>query len=285
MRLPVKDNDDFIEELNSLFESIREKYFEAIKPQVEMKKVNVMLGDGSVTQSDTFEPQKVELFYQQLINSLEGWAITPISRSRTDDLHRLYCQISVQIEKYQLYGYFGIQYHALPYYKVDRHVIDIQKELACLADNATKTFDAISSSGNDMLQKELEKIGYTNMGFEELFTKLFEDQKLTADLEGKASTLESQFPEFEEMHNRKRQLFTELNNLLIEIYQISPVYIDYNKLMQGEEGIVTYFDIETIKNKTIRDSHVNSKTITLNTRKQIVSKLNQIIKALEYTRH
>ena len=82
MRLPVKDNDDFIEELNSLFESIREKYFEAIKPQLMMKKVNVMLGDGSVTQSDTFEPQKATAFYQRLINFLndQGWTTTGVSR-------------------------------------------------------------------------------------------------------------------------------------------------------------------------------------------------------------
>jgi hypothetical protein len=86
------------------------------------------------------------------------------------------------------------------------------------------------------------------------------------------------------MHERKRQLFTELNNLLIEIYQIAPVYIDYNKLMQGEEGIVTYFDIEKIKSNATKDSHVNSKSITLNTRKQIVSRLNQIIRAIEHIR-
>ena len=29
----------------------------------------------------------------------------------------------------------------------------------------------------------------------------------------------------------------------------SPVLIDYNRLMQGEEGVTNYFDIEILKNK------------------------------------
>ena len=40
---------------------------------------------------------------------------------------------------------------------------------------------------------------------------------------------------------------SELNNLLIKFYQTSPVLIDYNRLMQGEEGITNYFDIEVIE--------------------------------------
>ena len=43
------------------------------------------------------------------------------------------------------------------------------------------------------------------------------------------------------------ELLSELNNLLIKFYQTSPVLIDYNRLMQGEEGITNYFDIEVIK--------------------------------------
>jgi hypothetical protein len=35
-----------------------------------------------------------------------------------------------------------------------------------------------------------------------------------------------------------------LNNLIIKAYQVSPILIDYNRLMQGEEGIIVYFDIE-----------------------------------------
>jgi hypothetical protein len=279
MRLPLKGDDYFIREVNAAFESIREAYLNALKPQVVMKKVNVMLGDGSVVQSDTFEKHKVILFYQQMIKSLKGWVTTGVSNSNTDDLHRLYCSIAQEVGKYNIHGYFGIQFHALPYYKVEKHVIEIQKELSQLAGNATNTLHSIADKGNEIIRKELEKIGYTEIGFEELLSKLFEDQKLTEDLGVKASMVEQEFPEFEDMHKRKKKLFAELNDLLVELYQTSSVLIDYNKLMQGEEGIVTYFEIETIRNKRTkeRDFYINTKRVSKESTEQILSKFNHVV--------
>jgi hypothetical protein len=283
MRLPLKGDDYFIREVNAAFESIREAYLKALKPHIMMKKVNVMLGDGSVAESDTFEKHKVILFYQQLIKSLKGWVTTGVSNSNTDDLHRSYCNIVQEVGKYNIQGYFGIQFHTLPYYKVDKRVIEIQKELSQLADNATNTFQSISNRGNEIIRKELEKIGYVEMGFEELLTKLFEDQDLVADLGVKASMVEQEFPGFEDMHNRKIELFAELNDLLIDLYQTTSVLIDYNKLMQGEEGIVTYFEIETIRNKRTkeRDSYINTKRVSKESTEQILSKLKQVVEVLQ----
>jgi hypothetical protein len=79
------------------------------------------------------------------------------------------------------------------------------------------------------------------------------------------------------------ELFTELNNLLTELYQTSSVSIDYNKLMQGEEGAVTYFEIDIIRNRKTkeRDSYINTKRVTKETTDQIVSKLNQVVELLQ----
>jgi hypothetical protein len=279
MRLPLKGDDYFIREVNAAFENIREAYLKALKPHIMMKNMNVMLGDGSVVQSDTFEKHKVILFYQQLIKSLNGWGSTGVSNSNTDDLHRLYCNIVQEVGKYNIHGYFGIQFHTLPYYKVDKRVIEIQKELSQLANTATNTLQSIANRGNEIIRKELEKIGYVGMGFEELLLNLFEDQKLVADLGFKASMVEQEFPEFEDMHNRKTDLFAELNDLLIELYQTSSVIIDYNKLMQGEEGIVTYFEIETIRNKRTkeRDFYINTKRVLKESTEEILSKFNQVV--------
>jgi hypothetical protein len=121
------------------------------------------------------------------------------------------------------------------------------------------------------------------MGFEELLLNLFEDQKLVADLGFKASMVEQEFPEFEDMHNRKTDLFAELNDLLIELYQTSSVIIDYNKLMQGEEGIVTYFEIETIRNKRTkeRDFYINTKRVLKDSTEEILSKFNQVVEVFQ----
>jgi hypothetical protein len=282
MRLPIKDNNYFSKNVNFAFENLRSIYLEAIKPQLLMKKVNVMLGDGSIAQSHTFEPEKVTSFFQRLIDSLKGWTTTGVLSSNTDDLHRIYCQFTQEVGKYHLHGYFGIQFHALPYYRTDKRIIQIQRELAHIVDKANETFKLISDRGNDVVHKELESTGHAEMGFEEFFIKLFEDKSLLEHLERKALLIEDEFPEFKEMHNRKIELFAELNKLVIELYQISPVSMDYGKLTQGEEGVVTYFDIEAIKSKKTkeRDSYVDTKRIDVKLTEQIVRKLSEVARTL-----
>lgn len=284
MRLPFKDNDYFTKNVNSAFENIRSAYLRAIAPQLTKKKVNVMLGDGSIIQSDTFDLNRIIVFYQNLINELKGWTTAGISRSNTDDLHRLYCEFTQAAGKYHLHGYFGIQFHILQYYRIDKSVITIQKELAQIVNKASETFKSMAGRGNDILSDELERIGYANIGSEELFTELFENRTLFEHLEDKAMSIENEFPEFEEIHQKKIQLFSELNNLLVELYQISPTSIDYNQLMQGEEGVVIYFDIGMIKNQKTneKDSYINSKRITIDSTRQILSKLNEVEKTLQH---
>ena len=282
MRLPIKEDDYFAREVNSAFEIVKDNYLLAIKPQIEMNKVNAMLADGSVTQIDCFEPQRVMVFYQQLVDSLKWWVTTGISTSQTEDLHRLYCQFTQEVGQYRMSGYFGIQFHALPYYRVDKRIIEIQKELAQIAGEGGNTFKSIADKGNHIVQKELESIGYAQLGFEELLEKLFEDESLVTDLEKKTTTLENEFPEFEEMRHKKERLFSELNDLLIELCQISPVSIDHNKLMQGEEGVVTYFDIEKVKNQKTKetDSYINTKRMTKEMTEQVVSIFSEMANTL-----
>jgi len=282
MRLPIKEDDYFATEVNSAFEIVKDNYLLAIKPQIEMKKVNAMLGDGSVAQIDCFEPQRLIVFYQQLIDSLKWWVTTGISNSQTEDLHRLYCQFTQEVGQYRMSGYFGIQFHALPYYRVDKRIIEIQKELAQIAGEGGNTFKSMASKGDYIVQKELESIGFAQMGFEELLEKLFEDESLVADLEKKTTALEHEFPGFKEMRHTKERLFSELNDLLMELCQISPVSIDHNKLMQGEEGVVTYFDIEKVKNQKTKetDSYINTKRMTKELTGQVVTILGEVANTL-----
>ena len=52
--------------------------------------------------------------------------------------------------------------------------------------------------------------------------------------------------------------------------------------MQGEEGIVTYFDIEIINQKTKeRDSYINTGIITKELTQQIIGKLDEVAKKLQ----
>ncbi len=285
MRIPFKADDYFAKEVNVAFKCLQDEYFEGAKPYLQTREVPVMLGDGSVSTCPTFDLPKIIAYYEKLVNSFDRWVGSMISKSSTEDLHRIYFQISQQVDKYYILGYFGIQFHALPYYKVDRRVIEIQKELSKIAVEAATIFSSLADRGNSMVEHELQKIGYNDLEPEELFTKLFEDQELVRGLDKKARILEAQFPEFAHMRVRKNQLFGELNDLLVELYQISPILIGHDGLMQGEEGLVIYFDMETIRNRRTgrRDPYLNTERVTKDIADRITNELDELARSLKKT--
>lgn len=286
MRIPLKGSDYFCKQVNAKFEKILEKYLESVKPAIEMRKAAAMLGDGTVTQTDTFDPQNLQNFYQRLENRLEGWLKSGISSSNTDDLHRLFCQFNKDVGKYYISGYFGVQFHALPYYKADKRVIEIQKELAAIADGASSVFADMTTKADRALHEELARRGFADMEFQELFTKMFEDETLADDLDRKAKSVEGQFLEFQQMGEKKNRLFAELNDLMIELYQTAQVAIDHNRLMQGEEGVCTYFDIELIKGRTTnkRDAVFETKKISREDGDRVATELEAVAGALKKAR-
>ena len=122
------------------------------------------------------------------------------------------------------------------------------------------------------------------MSFEELFAKIYENSNLLNDLEQKARKLEKQFPKLQDSENKREHLVSQLNNMIIELYRITPVKIDYNRLMQGEEGIVSYLEIETIKNKKTgkRDPYIDTKQFSnKEITETIVNKLGEITSLLK----
>ena len=247
VRAPLKGEDYFCRKVNASAEKVQEAFLEAVKSAITMSQANAMLGDGTITQADTFDPQNVQKFFQQLGNALEDWTFSGVLKSTTEDMHRLYSTFTKEADKFYVSAYFGIQFHELPYYRVDRRVIEIQKELARIEGRATSVLSKMTDAANTVLATELEKRGYANLGFEELFAKMFDDEKLIEELNEKSAVVESQFTQVGVARDKVSDLLSELNNLLIKFYQTSPVLIDYNRLMQGEEGITNYFDIEVIK--------------------------------------
>lgn len=282
VRAPLKGDDYFCRKVNASAEKVQEAFLEAVKSAITMRQANAMLGDGTITQADTFDPQNVQKFFQQLGNALEDWTFSGVLKSTTEDMHRLYSTFTKEADNFYISAYFGIQFHELPYYRVDRRVIEIQKELARIEGSATSVLSKMTDAANSVLATELEKRGYANLGFEELFAKMFDDEKLIEELNEKSAVVESQFTQVGVARDKVSELLSELNNLLIKFYQTSPVLIDYNRLMQGEEGITNYFDIEVIKkNKKMkrREAFID----TIKTPKEAADMLSGEIGALGET--
>lgn len=282
MRVPLNGNDEFVSCINMVVNQVSDEFIEFLKPKLKMQKVNVMLGDGTITSSETFDPIEIRNLYSSLLKKLNKWIKSDVSDSKTEDLNRVFFQISITIDKFYIYGYFGIQYHAIPFYRVDKRVLEIQKELINMNQESFESFSTLAVKGNEKIKQELKECGYENLDFEELFTLIFEDNLLMSRLEKIALNHENEFPEIAELNKRRENLLLELNEMIIYLSRITPVKIDYNRLIQGEEGIISYFDIEVIKNKKsgIRDTYIDTKSINNDTTSQIVNELNKVISML-----
>lgn len=283
MRIPNNADNDFAKKLNQQFAEIEDTYLQSMKPSLTTTEVNVMLQDGSVTKSETFDPQLVLGYYRSFLKYLKNWEIGDIQET-TGELNRIYCQISANLDSYVVKGFFGIQYHILPYYKPDKKVIQIQKELIDLSTNNSSQLESVANIGNNTIKQELKNMALDDLEFEDLFERLLDNQDLISKLENKIRNVEKIYPELEGAEKKMKSLIYELENLVMNVYQVSPILIDYNKLMQGEEGIIVYFDIEPGVDPKAKKS--SSKTVDFSRMKppmqnRIVELFNEIGPALK----
>lgn len=259
MRLPIKDkgNDsDVISAINKLESDLRKEFEKSIKNNIQFAKVNVMLGDFSVIDVGTFDPNIIINYFfnkEKAINALSKWSAVPVQSTKSDDLHRIFLQSSMEIDRYYFYFYFGIQFHSLLYYKVNKDVIQISKEIRELEEKNFAIQKDISKKGDQIIKQELSSLGYLDYDNTKLFEELFSDPNLTEKLSQKASYLENTYPDFNNNVLQIEKLKKDLQDLVVEIYKINENSLDYNKMMQGEEGIVFYVDMEYIKNKKTKE--------------------------------
>jgi hypothetical protein len=270
MRVPNNKKDDFSKKLNGCFADIEKIYLESIKPYLTTREVNVMLRDGSVTKSSTFDPESVIGFYRSFLKDLKTWEVSDIQET-SGEPNRIFCEIYANADKYAIRGHFGVQFNVLPYYKPDKQVIQIQRELFDLSVKNSALLESVANIGNNTIKQELKNMALDELQFEDLFERLLQNQELIDRLEDKTKDVETLYPELGGAEKKKNSLILELNNLIIKSYQISPTLIDYNSLMQGEEGIIVYFDIETKLNTKGKNSNksVNFERMKSPTKKKI----------------
>jgi hypothetical protein len=281
MRIPNNESDNFSNKLNGYFVEIENFYQQSLMPCIAMREVNVMLQDGSVTKSSTFDPKVVIEYYRTFLKDLKNWEVSDIQET-TGESKRIYCQIFSNQDNYTIKGYFGIQFNILPYYKPDKQVIQIQKKLFELSVKNSTVMDSVANTGNNTIKQELKNMALDDLKFEDLFEKLLENQEIIVNLEDKIKKIESSYPELGKAEEMNNSLILELENLVIKLYQISPNLIDYNRLMQGEEGIIVYFDIENKTNAKGKNSNkvINFAQMKSHTKARISELFEEIISGL-----
>jgi len=260
MRLPLKEKGktpDTIILLNKFYENIKDVFENSIRANIVTVDTKVMLADFSVIDISSFDPNKIVTLFQNfekmVNNRSKNWQSVPIQSTKSDDIRRLYFQVSLEVDKFYFYIYMGIQFHSLLYYQVDKQVIQISKQIRELQELNNSAKSEITLKGDQIIKNELEKLGYKDVDNTQLFEELFTHTDLSNRLIEKASSIEGNYPEMERNIDQIAKLKKDLENLIIETFHIDLASLDQNKMLQGENGMVLYVDFEMIKNKKTKE--------------------------------
>ncbi|KAA2280331.1 hypothetical protein [Candidatus Nitrosocosmicus sp. SS] len=260
MRLPIKEkgkNRDQIGWINEFNYILQGSFESLVKNIMYTFKTKVMLADFSVIEVVSFDPNKIVKALSSIeveMNRHSGnWQIVGVQSTKSDDLRRIYLQLSLEIDKYYFYVYMGIQFHSLLYYQANKEVIRLSKKIRELEETNYLTKNEITTEGNKIIREELEKLGYKDSDNSLLFEELFTKNELTQSLIEKASNIEKNYPSIEKNEKTITELKSQLNSFVVEAYQMNLATLDQNKMLQGEEGVVFYIDFEMFKNKKTKD--------------------------------
>ncbi len=278
MRLGSNASDEFFKILNDKNNEIQKSFLKKIENFIKQVSINAMLGDGTITQTKTFDPMQIKDFFGKILKNLQNWNQQEVSETNDEGLRRIFIKFDIKEGNYQLSGHMSIQFHVLLFYKADNKVIQYQKELSEII-KKTKTMDSkLADNSDQFILEKLRSMGYKNLEHQQLFEILFENDeiqnKIYKEIEEKTDS------NYKNSLSRKTQLFNELDNLLLETYQTSNVLIDDARLVTGEEGILCNFDLEFIKNR-IKEGMFNPKKIPKNIQEKIILRLDQIRKIFE----
>jgi len=278
MRIGTKSDNEFLDLLNQKNQAIQEKFLQNIKNLTKPLSIKVMLGDSTVKDEKTFDPKTIEEFYRKFITELAEWENQKISTSYNDDVRRIFVKFQIRIGSYLLSLHMSLQFHVLLYYKTDNLVLDTQKELAKIIDQ-TKDFDTnLASNGNKIILDKLRDMGFNDIAPQKLFEKFYNDEALQEKIYQQIN--DSIDVNSKELTKKKSELLKKLDSMLIETYQTTPILIDDNRLINGEEGCLCNFDLEKITNDHKEGTIDINELLNNNVEEQILHRLEQVHKIL-----
>lgn len=277
VRLGTRSPNDFIQLLNNKNENIQQSFLAKIIDLTKSISIKVMLGDATITEQKTFDPALVNGFYQTIIKDLKDWSVQEVSISNNDDLRRIFTKFEIREGNYLISGHMSLQYHVLLYYKPDQRVIQLQKELSEIIDLTKNKEQQMSDNSDQFVLNKLKDKGYKDFDHQKLFEIFYENdefrEKIYKEIEKDIEV------DFQDLSNRKTNLIKELDNMLVETYQTSPVLIDDTRLITGEEGCLCTFDIEFIRNKT-KEGLFDPRKIPESVKENIIKRLDDFSKLL-----
>jgi len=275
VRLGTRSPNEFIQYLNTKNENIQKLFLEKIQGITKSIGTKVMLGDATITEQKTFDPESVRHYYENLIRNFKDWTIQQVSISNNEDLRRIFTKFEIKEGNYLISAHLSLQYHVLLFYKPDQRVIEAQKELAEIIDLTKNKEQQVSDNNDQLVLEKLKEKGYKDFDHQKLFEIFFENNELREQIYKEIE--EKSGIDFQKMLRRKTKLVKELDNLLIETYQTSSVLIDDAKLVTGEEGCLCTFDIEFVKGG-IKEGLFDPRKISEPIKKKLENRLDEVLK-------
>ena len=116
MRLGTDSSNEFLQSLNKKNQEIQKLYVDHIKNLTKTVQIKVMLGDSTITDQSTFDPQEIKNFYEKIIKNLRDWSIQNITITNNEDIRRIFTKFEIREGNYLLSGHLSQQFHVLLYY-------------------------------------------------------------------------------------------------------------------------------------------------------------------------
>ncbi len=277
VRLGTRSPNEFIQLLNQKNEEIQKLFLSKMTEKTKMTEINVMMGDSTITGQKTFDQKQVSDYFQKINNNLKDWSLQDVSISNNEDLRRVFTKFEIMEGNYLISGHISLQFHVLLYYRPDQRVLDCQKELSKIVDLAKNNEQEISDNSDQFVLNKLKEMGYKDFDHQKLFEVFYENdefrEKVYAEIEKDAGV------NFQELSEKKTKLFNELDSLLIETYQTSPVLIDDSRLVSGEEGCLCTIDLEFIKNKN-KEGLFDPRKMSDSVKENILNRLDEFKKII-----
>jgi len=273
VRLGSRSSNEFIQLLNEKNESIQKSYLPKMIDLTKMIDVKVMMGDSTITDQKTFDPKLISDYFQKINDSLKNWSLQDVSITNNQDVRRIFTKFEIKEGNYLISGHLSLQFHVLLYYKPDQRVIECQKELSKIVDLTKNEQEQLSDNSDQIVLNKLKEMGYKDFDHQKLFEVFYENdefrEKVFSEIQKDAGV------DFQELSEKKTKLFSELDSLLVETYQTSPVLIDDPKLVGGEEGCLLSLDLEFIKNEN-REGVFDPRKMSDSTKENILNRLSEL---------
>ena len=277
MRLGNKTDDEFLIKLNEKNSMIQNIFHEKIEEIAKKYSVDVMMQDGIVKKQDTFDVEKIHRVYDEFAKKLQNWTLEGISSTNDEGIRRNFIKINTNADNCRISLHLSIQYHVILFYQPNYEVMKKQKELSDFMDMTKKHEGELTEKSDHLILEKLKAAGYKDLDPQNLFEIFYSDDKIREKI---MSEIELQTDgDLQKISQRKESLLKELDDLLLETYQMEPILIDEARLVTGEEGCVCNIDIERIENDQ-KTGMFNSDQISSSTKEKISTLIDEVLEAI-----